>query len=173
MATFKIVAPMKQEYEFTGADRNGALTWNADTAYMDFVAMDRGGVPICFVPGQDLTILSAKLISGVPGVVAGDRKACAVDMKFGTQDDCQLDESLVTVPIALQEWNKSEKQIKGISGTLLKADVPVFAFIGANSAVNIMDYNVQDDWVGQKFMPSFELIIETDHLLTIDGVALY
>ena len=39
--------------------------------------------------------------------------------------------------------------------------------------VLFLDYNVQDDWVGQKFMPSFELIIETDHLLTIDGVVLY
>ena len=174
MATYKIVASMKRGYEFTGADRNASYTYPNTTAYCEFAAVDRGGKEICFAPNQDLTILNARIISGVPGVVGGDeRPAASVTLIFGTQDDCDLDDTLAEVPIYLVEWNKTEKQVKSISGTVLKATTPIFAFIKGGSAYNVMDFNVQEDWVGEYFTPEIELIIETDHLLTVDGEVLF
>lgn len=170
MATYKIVASMKRAYTFTGADRTGSYTYPNTMPYCEFTAVDRGGKEVCFVPNQDLTILNARIISGIPGVVGGDnRPAASITLIFGTQDDCDLDDTLVEVPLCLIEWNKTEKQVKSISGSVLKASTPVFAFIKGGSSYNVMDFNVQDDWVGEAFVPEIELIIETDHLLSVDG----
>lgn len=170
MATYKIVASMKRAYRFTGADRTGSYTYPDTTPYCEFTAADRGGKEVCFAPNQDLTILNARIISGVPGVTGGDnRPAAAITLIFGTQDDCDLDDTLVEVPIYLVEWNKTEKQVKSISGSVLKATTPVFAFIKGGSYYNVMDFNVQEDWVDEDFIPEIELIIETDHLMTVDG----
>ena len=173
MATYKIVASMKRAYEFTGADRTASYTYPDTMPYCEFTAVDRGGVEICFAPNQDLTILNARIISGVPGVVGGDdRPAATITLIFGTQDDCDLDDTLVEVPLYLVEWNRTEKQVKSIGGSVLKASTPVFAFIKGGSSYNVMDFNVQEDWVGEAFTPEIELIIETDHLLTVGGEVL-
>ena len=169
MATYKLLAPAIRAYALTGTDRAGSTSYTATTHYLEFRVADRGGKEVCLPPNQDITILSARLISGVPGIVAGDRPAAFFNFVFGTQDDCDLDETLVEVPISLVEWNRSEKQVKSISASVLAATTPIFVFIKSGSSYNVMDYNVQDDWVGQEFEPMIELIIETDHLLTVDG----
>jgi hypothetical protein len=174
MATFKILASMKQGYQFTGADRNGSYTYSATSSYLEFKAVDRGGTEVCFSPNQNVSILSARLLSGVPGVVCGDNGLAAdLTLLFGTQDNCAVDDTLAEVPLSIVEWNYSEKQVKSISGAILTATTPIFAFIKNASSYNVMDFNVQDDWVGQEFIPELELIIETDHLLTMDGEVLH
>ena len=174
MATYKIMASMKRAYRFTGADRTASYTYPSTMPYCEFAAVDRGGKEVCFAPNQDLTILSARIISGVPGVVGGDnRPAAGITLIFGTQDDCDLDDTLVEVPFCLVEWNRTEKQVKSISGSVLKATTPIFAFIKNGSYYNVMDFNIQSDWVGEDFVPEIELIIETDHLLTVDGEVLH
>lgn len=172
MAIYRIAASAKMYYTFDGQTREGSTLYSVTTAYLDFEATDRGGVAICFPPNQDITIHSARLLSGI-GVTAGDRNAAEITLAFGTQDDCQLDDELVEVPIHITEWDKQEKQVESVSGSLLKSDSPLFAFIKSGSLYNVMDFNVQEDWVGQQFTPTLELIIETDHLLTIDGVVLH
>lgn len=170
MATYKIIAELKKAtLTFSGADRDATVTTASTSSYLEFYAADRGGTKVCFAPNQNLTILSAKLLSGLPGIVVADRHAANMTLIFGTQDDCDVDDTLVEVPLDIIQWNQTEKQVKSISGTLLSAETPVFAFLKTGSVFGYMDFNIQDDFNGEASIPQLELIIETDHLLTVAG----
>lgn len=170
MAIFKLWASTPTPYTLTGADRDAKIQYNATTGALSIKALDRGGAEVVF-PSADVTIKAARLSDGGLGSVAGERTAAKLVLIFGTVDNAaQLDETVAEVPIAISEWNREEKQSLH---TVLKATVPINMFIKSNGIINISDFNVQDDWVGQDITPVLELTIETDHLLTTDGEVLF
>lgn len=169
MATFKLWATTGGEFTFDGNARTANITVASDTL-LNFKATDRGGVSVVF-PSCDLSIKSAAIICGIPDLVAGDRVAVEATLLFATNDgDDAPDETVAEIPIMITKWDRVERQVLTRQ---LKALEPIDVFLAKDSVINIMDFNVQDDWVGQKFTPILELIIETDHLLTTDGEVLY
>lgn len=170
MATFRLSMSMPDSYELTGADREAKIQNNATTEALSIKAINKGGAEVVF-PSVDVTIKAARLSDGGLGVVGGERLAADMILVFGTKLDTDvLDETVAEVPLAIGEWNRDESQALN---AVLKATTPIYIFIKANSTINISDYNVQDDWVGQEITPILELEIETDHLLTTDGEVLH
>lgn len=170
MATFRLSMSMPDSYELTGADREAKIKNNSTTSALSIKALDRGGTEVVF-PSADMTIKAARLSDGGLGLVAGDRTAAKLVLVFGTADNsAQLDETVAEVPLAIGEWNRDECQSLH---AILKAATPVYIFIKANSIINISDFNVQDNWVGQDVTPMLELEIETDHLLSTDGEVVF
>jgi hypothetical protein len=157
-------------YELTGADREAKIKNNSTTGALSVKAINKGGVEVVF-PTADVTIKGARLSDGGLGLVAGERLAAELVLIFGTKLNTDaLDETIVEVPLTIGEWNRDESQALN---TVLKAATPIYIFIKANSIINISDFNVQDDWVGEEVTPVLELEIETDHLLTTDGEVLF
>lgn len=170
MATFRLSMSMPDSYELTGADREAKIQNDSTTEALSIKAINKGGVEVVF-PSVDVTIKAARLSDGGLGIVGGDRIAADMVLVFGTKLDTDaLDDTIAEVPLTIGEWNRDECQALN---TVLKAATPIYVFIKANSVINISDFNVQDDWVGQEITPILELEIETDHLLTTDGEVVF
>lgn len=170
MATFRLSMSMPDSYELTGADREAKIKNNSTTSALSVKAINKGGVEVVF-PSADVTITGARLSDGGLGLVGGDRIAADMVLVFGTKLNTDvLDETVTEVPLAIGEWNRDESQALN---AVLKATTPIYIFIKANSIINISDFNVQDDWVGQEITPVLELEIETDHLLSTDGEVVF
>lgn len=169
MATFRLSMPTLT-YELTGANREAKIQSYTTTNALDVVALDRGGTAIVF-PSVDVAISSAELSDGGLGIVGGDRIAADMTLVFGTKlDNGQLDETVAEIPLTIGKFNRNECQSLN---AVLNATTPIYIFIKANSIINISDFNVQDDWVGQEITPVLELEIETDHLLSTDGEVVF
>ena len=169
MATFRLSMPTLT-YELTGANRDAKIQSYTTTNALDVVALDRGGITVVF-PSANVAIKAAELSDGGLGIVSGDHIAAELVLVFGTKlENDQLDETVTEVPLAIGEWNRDEYQSLN---AVLKASKPIYIFIKANSNINISDFNVQDDWVGQEITPMLELEIETDHLLSTDGEVVF
>lgn len=169
MATFRLWTSTENEFEFAGNNRAAKIQVN-DDILLTFRAVDRGGVPVVF-PSCDLSIKSATIICGIPDLVAGDRTAVEATLLFATNDGDDVPDNIVAkVPIVITKWDCVEQQKLTCQ---LKASEAIDVFLAKDSIINIMDFNVQSDWVGQKFTPIIELTIETDHLLTTNGEVLF
>lgn len=170
MATFRLSMSTLNSYELTGANREAKIQNYSTTNALDVVALDRGGASVVF-PSADVAIKGARLSDGGLGLVGGDRIAADLVLVFGTKLNTDaLDETVAEVPLAIGEWNRDECQALN---AVLKATTPIYMFIKANGVINISDFNVQDDWVGEEITPILELEIETDHLLNTDGEAVF
>ena len=170
MATFILSMSTLDSYELTGNDREAKIQNVSTTKALSIKAINKGGAEVMF-PSADVTIVGARLSDGGLGLVAGERLAAEMVLVFGTKlNTDELDDTIAEVPLTIGEWNRDECQSLH---TVLKATTPIYIFIKANSTINISDFNVQDDWVGQEITPILELEIETDHLLTTDGEVLF
>lgn len=169
MATFRLSMPTLT-YELTGANRDAKIQSYTTTKALDVVALDRGGVTVVF-PSANVAIKAAELSDGGLGIVSGDRIAAEITLVFGTKlENDQLDETVAEIPLTIGELNRNECQLLNV---VLNATKPIYMFIKANSSINISDFNVQDDWVGQEVTPMLELEIETDHLLSTNGEVVF
>lgn len=169
MATFKLSMPTLT-YELTGTNRDAKIQSYTTTNALDVVALDRGGTAVVF-PSANVAIKAAELSDGGLGIVGGDRIAAEITLIFGTKlENDQLDETVAEVPLTIGELNRNERQSLNV---VLNATKPIYMFIKANSSINISDFNVQDDWVGQEITPMLELEIETDRLLSTDGEVVF
>lgn len=170
MATFRLSMSTLNPYKLTGANREAKIQNNSTTNALSVKAINKGGVEVVF-PSTDVTITGARLSDGGLGLVAGERTAANLVLVFGTKLNTDaLDETVTEVPLAIGEWNRDESQALN---AVLKATTPIYIFIKADSIINISDFNVQDDWVGQEITPVLELEIETDHLLSTDGEVVF
>jgi hypothetical protein len=170
MAIFKLRASTPTPYTLTGAHRDAKIQYNSTTGALSVKAINKGGVEVVF-PSPDVAIKGVRLSDGGLGLVAGERLAAELVLIFGTKLNTDaIDETIVEVPLAIGEWNRDESQALN---AVLKATTPIYVFIKADSIINISDFNVQDDWVGQEITPILELEIETDHLLTTDGEVVF
>lgn len=170
MATFILSMSTLDSYELTGNDREAKIQNVSTTKALSIKAINKGGTEVMF-PSADVTITGARLSDGGLGLVGGDRIAADIVLVFGTKlNTDELDDTIAEIPLTIGEWNRDECQSLH---TVLKATTPIYIFIKANSTINISDFNVQDDWVGQEITPILELEIETDHLLTTDGEVLF
>lgn len=170
MATFILSMSMLDPYELTGNDREAKIQNVSTTKALSIKAINKGGTEVMF-PSANVTIVGARLSDGGLGLVGGDRIAANMVLVFGTKlNTDELDETIAEVPLTIGEWNRNECQALNV---VLKATTPIYIFIKANSTINISDFNVQDDWVGQEITPIFELKIETDHLLSTDGEVVF
>lgn len=169
MATFRLSMPTLT-YELTGANREAKIQSYTTTNALNVIALDRGGTAVVF-PSANVAIKAAELSDGGLYIVGGDRIAAEITLIFGTKlDNDQLDETITEIPLTIGKFNRNECQSLN---AVLKATAPIYMFIKANSIINISDFNVQDDWVGQEITPMLELEIETDHLLSTDGEVVF
>lgn len=170
MAKFRLSMSTLNSYELTGANREAKIQNYSTTNALSVKAINKGGTEVVF-PSSDVAIKAARLSDGGLGLVGGDRIAADMVLVFGTKLNTDaLDETVVEIPLAIGEWNRDECQALN---AVLKAATPIYVFIKANSIINISDFNVQDDWVGQEITPILELEIETDHLLSTDGEVVF
>lgn len=170
MATFILSMSTLDSYKLTGNDREAKIQNVSTTKALNIKAINKGGTEVMF-PSADVTIAGARLSDGGLGLVGGDRIAADMILVFGTKlNTDKLDDTIAEVPLTIGEWNRDECQSLH---TVLKATTPIYIFIKANSTINISDFNVQDDWVGQEITPILELEIETDHLLSTDGEVVF
>lgn len=169
MATFRL-SMSTLTYELTGANRDAKIQNYTTTDALDAIALDRGGTAVVF-PSASVAVKAAELSDGGLGIVGGDRIAADMTLIFGTKlDNNQLDETVAEIPLTIGKFNRNECQSLNV---VLNATAPIYMFIKANSIINISDFNVQDDWVGQEVTPMLELEIETDHLLSTDGEVVF
>lgn len=171
MPKFRIQTPLYVSLGLTGTTRDATQTGFGHM--LDFAAQDRGGVPICFAPNTDIAILSARIIPDAPGLFKGTNDAATLNIKLGTQDDCDIDDELWSGVIELVDWDAVEKQCINIPSTALSADGQIYAFVDDTSVYRWCDYNIQDDWQNEVVHPQLELIIDAPFLLTLDGNRVY
>lgn len=170
MATFKLSMSTLNPYELTGANREAKIQNYSITNALSVKAINKGGVEVVF-PSADVAIKGARLSDGGLGLVAGERLAADLVLIFGTKLNTDaLDETIAEVPLTIGEWNRDESQALN---AVLKAAEPIYIFIKDNGIINISDFNVQEDWVGEEVTPMLELEIETDHLLSTDGEVVF
>ena len=170
MATFRLSMSTLNSYELTGANREAQIQNYSTTNALSVKAINKGGVEVVF-PSADVAITGARLSDGGLGLIGGDQIAANIVLVFGTKLNTDaLDETVAEVPLAIGEWNRDESQALN---AVLKATTPIYIFIKANSIINISDFNVQEDWVGEEITPILELEIETDHLLSTDGEVVF
>lgn len=168
---YNCVAGLPDVYTLTGNDRAARLTLAQNTVLSFFVVGNKAGGTAFFNGDTFINIKRMRVRSPkAPGVSAGTSTAGVITLSFcamlGFTADSELDAARVNVP-KWGEWFDSNIKIEPYktayawNDTQLTQHKPVGAVIGYNSYMNVDDYNVQADYIGQDVDAAIDLEIET------------
>ena len=170
-AKYNCVAGTPDTYTLTGNNRAAVLSLAQNTVLSFFVVGNKAGGTAFFCGNTAINIKRMRVRSPkAPGVSAGTSTAGVITLNFcamlGFNADTQLDSARVNVP-KWGEWFDANIKIEPYktayawTDTQLTQHKPIGAVIGYNSYMNVDDYNVQADYIGQDVDAAIDLEIET------------
>lgn len=170
-AKYNFVAGLPDVYTLTGNDRAAVLSLAQNTVISFYVVGNKAGGISFFNGDTAINIKRMRVRSPkAPGVSAGTSTAGVITLSFcamlGFNADTELDAARVNIP-KWGEWFEANIKIEPYktpyawTGTQITQHKPVGAVIGYNSYMNVDDYNVQADFVGQDVDVAIDLEIET------------
>lgn len=162
-------------YTLTGADRDATMTLTTNDP-INLLAVNNKGARSIFLCGNTRTrITRARLRSPAgPGVNSAKPTAGAVVLSFCAMVGVTQDTELDAVKLAIPTWGdwfdvnmdiEPYKTVYSWSDAQITQGRPVGCFVGYNSALNIDDYNIQDDYNGQTIDAVLDIEIETAGVL--------
>lgn len=170
-AKYNFVAGLPDVYTLTGNDRAAELSLTQNTVISFYVVGNKAGGP-CFFNGDTAINIKRMRVRSpkAPGVSAATSTAGVITLSFcamiGSNADTELDAARVNIP-KWGEWFEANIKIEPYKTTYAWTDTqitqhkPVGVVIGYNSSMNVDDYNVQEDYVGQDVDVAIDLEIET------------
>lgn len=167
------LADVVNGYQFTGAARNAELSAASD--FMLLCKCDELNRPlntaVSFISNNVLNVKAARILTnGAAGLRAAQNTsvAAAVTIIGRAQNDIASD-SLGGFTLGLDFFN--EWQQVDVKFLPLKVNENYYLSIDhAHTKLFVDDYNIQDDYLGQTFDATLELLIDTAGLLDNGGV---
>jgi hypothetical protein len=168
---YLIVGNLGGAYELTGANRDAQIALNTDDPINLLAVNNKGARSVYLCANVKARILRARLRSPHgPGINSAKPTAGAVVLSFcsmlGGAKDTELDAAKIAIP-TWGDWFDVNLDIEPYKTAYnwtagqIAQKKPVGAFIGYNSALNIDDFNVQEDYVGETVGAVLDLEIET------------
>lgn len=162
-------------YTLTGADRDATMSLTTDDP-INLLAVNNKGARSIFLCGNTRTrITRARLRSPAgPGVNSSKPTAGAVVLSFCSMSGGVKDTELDAVKLSIPMWGdwfdvnldiEPYKTAYSWSDAQIAQGRPVGCFVGYNSALNVDDYNIQDDYNGQTIGAVLDIEIETAGVL--------
>lgn len=162
-------------YTLTGADRNASMALTTDDQIYLLAVNNKGARSVFLCGNTRTTIKKARLRSPAgPGVNSAQKIAGTVVLSFramlGGAGDTELDAVKFSIP-TWGDWFDVNLDIEPYKTAYSWSDAqitqgrPVGCFVGYNSALNVDDYNIQDDYNGQTIGAVLDLEIETAGVL--------
>lgn len=168
---YLIVGNLGGAYELTGANRNAQMTLNEHDQINLLAVNNNGARSIYLCANVKTRILRARLRSPQgPGINSAQPTAGAIVISFcamlGGAQDGEVDAYKIAIPTWGDWFNvnidiEPYKRPYNWTADQIGQGKPVGAFIGYNSALNIDDFNVQADYVGETVGAVLDLEIET------------
>lgn len=170
-AKYNFVGGLPDVYTLTGNDRAADLPLSQFTVISFFVVGNKAGGAAFFNGDTAINIKRMRVRSPkAPGVSSGTSTAGVITLSFcamfGFTADAELDAARVNIP-KWGEWFEANIKIEPYKTPYAWTDgqvlqhKPVGVVVGYNSYMNIDDYNVQADYIGQDVDVAIDLEIET------------
>lgn len=173
LGTYINSAFFSDSYTFTGNDRAAEIL-PASQKFVMQTLNSEFTVQTCFKFDTILHIKKARIITpGAPGLQPPPEKyAAKLTMRLLNANDVELT-SWRMVFSKFDEWEDFNQNITPFESGGVKNNPSPFVYLGLNnylSEINIDDFNIQADYVGETFKPCLQMIVDTAGQQTNNGI---
>ena len=173
LGTYINSAFFSDSYTFTGNDRAAEIVPASQKFAMQTLNCEFS-LQTCFKFDGILHIKKARIITpGAPGLQPPPSKyAAELTMQLLDGFDNELT-SWRMILSKFNEWQDLDQNITPYEKNGVKNNPSQFVYLGLNSYnsyINIDDFNIQEDYVGQTFKPCLQMIVDTAGQQTNNGI---